>query len=261
MLCLYDSGVGGLSVASRLIQKRPNLAFTYLADNAFLPLGSKSQFEIKNRLQDVSSKVLLTHNLVVQVCNTASVNTVRYLQSEFLPTHFACQHKQVLGISKPILELVQSSALVGSRIGILATPATLKSNFYQSELKKLGFESFDLSADYLAMAIEKSDYNSCEKILKNLPQLDFDYVLLACTHYSWVIDLISTIFANSQIIDPADYIADKILTYIDKHSEYDSNRTKYHFEQIKLLTTGNELDFEKQIKKLGFEQNVLNYRI
>jgi glutamate racemase len=257
MLCLYDSGIGGLSVAIKLIQKRPNLAFTYLADTEFLPLGSKSKIEIKNRLEQVSTKVLTTHNLLIQVCNTGSVNTARYLQLDFLPKVFASPKKQILGISRPILELLESRVKPQSKVGILATPATLKSNFYQQELINLKFTAVELSADNLALAIEKKDYLACKNILQKLFVPDLDYVLLACTHYSWIQDLVQKVFPNSIVIDPADFISNQILLYIDQHVEYKSNLVG----PIDFLATGSEVDFESKIRQLGFEQKVKHFII
>jgi glutamate racemase len=277
MLCFYDSGIGGLSIIRHLIQKNPNLNFTYIADTKFLPLGSKTPTQILERLEEIGEYALSSHDLMIQVCNTASVNTARSLQTNFLPKNFSNQNKQILGISRPILELLsqldttktikkesqneiqekvfdQKKAQI--KIGILATPATIRSNFYQIELQKIGFEVVELTADGLAFAIENFDFEECKKILQKLPNQNLDYVLLACTHYSFVSELIVNHFKNSVIIDPSEFIADCILSYIDRHLEYSTKK-----ETSEIWYTGKDYNISKWLKYINYKVSIMHKNI
>ena len=258
----YDSGIGGLTIVQSFLNLTDDVNFVYLADTQFLPLGQKTSLQIRTRMEQVCSYLFQQCDLVVLVCNTASVNSIRYLQQQWLPQHFA--NKQVLGISKPILELLelQFSDLPTFNLfpnseptlAILCTQATAQSNFYQHEISQIGFKTSTWITSELATAIENQDYNQCRSILRDLKNQQVvipNYILLACTHYPIIKELIESVFESSVVIDPSQYIAQKLVKYIENHRELAPNLEGQH----SFLTTGDSLDFDNKLTNFFTKSN------
>ena len=246
----YDSGIGGLTIVQPFLSLVEDVNFVYFADTQFLPLGQKTPLQIKDRMEQVCSYLFQQCDLVVLVCNTASVNSIRYLQQQWLPQHFA--NKQVLGISKPILELLElqfsdlSTFNPNPTLAILCTQATAQSNFYQHEISQIGFKTSTWITSELATAIENQDYNQCRNILfqlKNQQIVIPNYILLACTHYPIIKDIIESVFESSVVIDPSQYIAQKLVRYIENHTELAPDLES----QQNFLTTGDSLGFDSKL--------------
>lgn len=229
MLGVYDSGVGGLNILSEIIKQNPNTSFQYFADTEVLPLGDKSSDFIKKRVE-LACEFLFKNgcNLVILACNTASVNSIRYLQNDWLPKNF--KGNQILGITKPLIEYLSEKYeyLKLEKGLLLSTLATHNSGFYQKEISKIGFTDLtSLPVQGLADAIEKNNSKKVDQILDELiisNQIEvakIKYLVLACTHYKWAIENIKLkFFEQIQIIDPSFFVALKLAQYWQKRPEY-----------------------------------------
>jgi glutamate racemase len=253
MLTFYDSGIGGLTIVKEYLKLNPSAKFEYYGDFEILPMGDKSQQQILNQIKQVATKVLTNSNLLVLACNTASVNTIRELQQSWLPNNFP--NKQILSISKPITELLESeySKCKDQNLVILATKATIDSGFYQQEFEQIGFASVlgvgcvglcdlieakisqtnqnpKLPSHYLSLDSIHNTINSIDnlnptnlKVRKYLEDLQLPancLILLACTHYPIIKDIIELVYPKSIVIDPSQFIAQKLIGYQKRHSEY-----------------------------------------
>ena len=220
MISFYDSGIGGKTILSKVLEIQPNLDIQYFADLQFMPLGSKSKIEIINRLKVICNFLFKNSDLIVLACNTASVNCIWELQNNWLPLHFP--KKQILGISKPIVEIFeQSNTDKMNKISILCTPATHQSGFYKYEIEKLGFKNVEsIPCLDLAFAIENRNQQAIESSLYNISQENCDILLLACTHYPIVKKQIQNYFPKAKILDPSYFIANRLFWYLHKHPEY-----------------------------------------
>ena len=249
MLGIYDSGIGGLTILKEILKISPSLNITYLADNANLPLGEKSLDEIQSIVQNGVEKLFdLGCNLVILACNTATVNTIRYLQQVWLPKSKWAKTHQVLGIGQPLLEILENRKLelVFKQGIMMATPATYKSGFYQSEVKQRGYSHLPvLSCLGLANAIETFNdleiHNNLENLFtqSKLELSQIKFVVLACTHYIWAKHQIKNVLGeNIEIIDSGLETALKLQKYLLKHSKYNSNNSSLNF-----YLTNPDLDY------------------
>ena len=249
MLTFYDSGIGGLTIVKEYLKLYPSAKIQYFADFDILPMGDKSQEQIINQIKTVAIDLFRNSNLLVLACNTASVNTIRELQQNWLPKHFP--NKQILSISKPITELLESKYLEfkNQKLVILATQATIDSGFYQQEFKKIGFESvLAIACPGLCGLIEaligieanssrlidpkqinqiirrieniKLEDSSLKRYLTNLKIPTGSLILLACTHYPIIKNQIAKVNPNCTIIDPSQFIAQKLVQYQYCHPLY-----------------------------------------
>jgi glutamate racemase len=238
MISYYDSGIGGLSIVKEILKLEPNLDIQYFCDYKFMPLGNKTSEQILERLKTVCSSLFQNSDLVVMVCNTASVNSIRHLQQVWLQEYFPT--KQILGISKPTVELLlekYSEYKNGFNL-ITGTTATHRSGFYQKEFKINGFDNvISIPSPTLCPEIEDKNTQSIEESINVIkdsigsqnPQL----ILLACTHYPFVLSTFQEVFPSSIIIDPSSYIASKNINYISRHPEFNSSKNS----NIRVLTS------------------------
>lgn len=131
---VFDSGLGGLVITKAFIEALPEYDYVYYGDTARLPYGEKTSGQILSYTIE-AIKFLIAQNcgLIIIACNTATSIALRYLQQRFIPS-FAPDIK-VLGVVIPTVE----EALLdnASKVGVLATNATVRSHIYREELHKL----------------------------------------------------------------------------------------------------------------------------
>jgi glutamate racemase len=252
MLTFYDSGIGGLTVVKEYLKVNPNANFHYYADLDILPMGDKSKEQIVSQIKTVAAKVFQNSDLMILACNTAGVNTIRELQQNWLPKHFPS--KQILSISKPITELLESRyfKFKDKKLIILATQATTDSDFYQKEFEQIGFQNvlavacpglcdliesvvaeclpFQKASQFLSrveivkiLALTEKPKREAiliQEYLKNLNLPQHCLILLACTHYPIIKDTIAAIYPSCTLIDPSKFIATRLVDYQSRHLEH-----------------------------------------
>ncbi len=228
MIGFYDSGIGGLTIFREIQKLYPNLPFQYLADTAILPIGDKTIDEIQKQVK-WGCTFLFEHGceIIILVCNTACVTSIRHIQQVWLPVAFPS--KQVLSITHPFIELVQSQITnLAPKQGLLmATQATYESGFYQHEFKNLGLQNLKaIPCPGLAQAIEQDNLQQIEALLKEyifinqLQPEQMDYILLACTHYPLATESIQKYFPTAKLLEPSLEVATSFLDYLERHKEY-----------------------------------------
>ncbi len=225
MIGFYDSGMGGQRIAD-MFGEASDIPYICYQDRESLPLGDKTAEQIINIVIAGIEKLFNQDcNLVILACNTASVTTIRYIQSTWLPQNYPS--KQVLGVTVPLREYLDILPELKIQKGLLlATQATIKTGFYQEYLAKAGYRLDYLSCPNLADAIEQDianqdiEYTESLRILQNLSKNitnKLNYIILACTHYGYIATQIQNILKVSQILDPSQYIANRVLDYVERH--------------------------------------------
>lgn len=207
---LLDSGVGGLTVVKKFIQKMPNESTIFIGDNAHIPYGDKSQDEII-ALTWQSVKFLLRQNvkLIVFACNTATAVAMKIIQKR---------------IDVRIVGVIQSGAKAAikatrnNNIASVATQMTTAIHAYQKAItnQRHNIRVNEIAAPKLVPLIEKNaGHNAYLKAIKealvSLNELDIDTLILGCTHYP----IIQTEFSEClgpeiQLIDPADQVVQDV---------------------------------------------------
>ena len=131
---VFDSGYGGLTVLSELLEKLPSYDYIYFGDNARAPYGNRS-FDVVYSYTLEAVEFLFSQGceLVIIACNTASAKALRTIQQNDL-VRFGTR-KRVLGVIRPCTEMI-SSVTSTNCVGVLATQGTVNSNSYGIELKK-----------------------------------------------------------------------------------------------------------------------------
>lgn len=215
-IALFDSGIGGLTVLKAIKQLLPDENIVYYADTAHLPYGSKTPQEI-NQFVDEIAHFLLDEDIkiLLMACNTSSalaIDTIR----KWYPV-------PVIGIIEPAISIINSDYPKDSKIGVIATPATIKSGVYQRRLSESGYLPFAEPATDLVSAIEGNmgdEYidKILNEYLSKFPE-DISALILGCTHYPIVTDNIRKILPGScDIINPAMAQALETKKYLEENN-------------------------------------------
>jgi glutamate racemase len=205
---VFDSGVGGLSVLRAIRAQMPEESVIYFGDQGHVPYGPRALQQVRDFSVGIT-RFLLSKGakIIVVACNTASAAALTYLRQVFLDVSFVGMEPAV----KPAAEQTQTKV-----VGVLATPATFQGALYASVVERFanGVELLQNTCVGLVQQIEKGDLNgtTTRKILEDAlhPMLEknIDTVVLACTHYPFVIPLIQEIVGEKvRVIDPAPAVA------------------------------------------------------
>lgn len=233
---IYDSGLGGLSVVRQIQRLLPQESIHYLADTARVPYGGRSAEEIKGfSLQILDYFVAQGVKLVLCACNTSSVL--------ILPEHQVYQGIPVLGLAQAGARLTAAR----QRVALLATEATVRSGGYVALVQQASPETEVLPwpcPDFVPL-VESGDWHSpaaqavVDRQLAALHQQAFDAVLLGCSHYPYLGDLIQQALGPLPLLDPAEILAQQTAEYLlRQHLLAPEGHRQDRFE-----TTGDPVSF------------------
>lgn len=224
---VFDSGVGGLTVVKELVQTLPFEDIIYYGDTARVPYGTKSRntiikFSIENALFLLKQNV----KLIVVACNTSSSVSLPALRRNF--------KVPVVGVIKPG---AYDAAMVcrNKRIGVIATTATIRSNAYSREIARIdpSVKIFSQNCPLLVPVAEESlredkiIIDIIEYYLKPLKQKRIDTLVLGCTHYPLLKNLISKFMGDSiTLVDSAASTAEYVKDLLSKQGVLNKRRLK-----------------------------------
>lgn len=182
-ILIFDSGVGGLSIAANLRHAMPGAEQIYLADTACFPYGALSEMQVNERCTSLIGRLQSQVNadLIVVACNTASTVVLPELRQKV--------QVPVVGVVPAIKPAAEVS--VNRGIGILATPATVQRR-YTDELIEQFAEDCQVTRighpDLVRWAEEKVSGKAVPMdlladVVQPLLEADVDTVVLGCTHY------------------------------------------------------------------------------
>ncbi|MFQ5728778.1 MAG: glutamate racemase [Waddliaceae bacterium] len=213
---IFDSGLGGLTVMKQAIKVLPNENFIYFGDTARVPYGDKSP-ETIIRYSFENAAFLLSHNikLLLVACNTASAYAIKDLQQQF---------------SLPIVDVIEPAVQQAvqitdnRRIAILGTRATINSGIYQKRIQeKLPFaEVFSIACPLLVPLVEENFHSHpatrmiIQEYLTPLKKQGVDTVILGCTHYPLLLELIREKLRDVTLLDSASACANAVVEQLEK---------------------------------------------
>lgn len=217
---IFDSGIGGLTVANAVSKLLPNEQLIYFGDTAHMPYGDKSKELISSYATRITD-FLLHHKkckAVVIACNTASAAAYETLRDKFKGV------VPVINVIDPMIEAVIADTAI-KHVGIIATKTTIGSGVYQEKFtrRKPELKYSALATPLLASMIEEGFYNNnishavLEKYLNDEALSGIDALVLACTHYPLIKNEIYTYYGGSvRIFDSAEVVAQKLKSIFEK---------------------------------------------
>lgn len=212
MIGIFDSGLGGLTIAGHIRRLSPTSDLLYFGDRARAPYGPRSSEEVREFSSEITRR-LLDHGtgVIVVACNTASAAALHPLRDEFPDTRFVGMEPAV----KPAASHTSSGV-----VGVVATAGTLNGPLYESVVARFGAGVTILSAacpDWvdLVEAGEMRTQRSAEAVARCLePLLDqgADRIVLGCTHFPLLEEDIARIVeGRAEIVDPGPAVAQQTI--------------------------------------------------
>jgi len=226
---IFDSGLGGLTVLKELKLQLPNESFIYFGDIKNLPYGNKSNKSILNYSHKISD-FLVSKNIkgLVIACNTASAIAYKKIDKLFqIP---------VYNVIDPCVEkAIQTTET--NHIAVIGTEATINAGTYQKKINKIDKKVNIISRPCpLFVPIveenlikEKFTYDIVKYYLKTIKNSDIDTLILGCTHYPFINNLIGRFLENKiKIISSSIVTAQHIKKQLSKRLLL--NQAKSHSE-------------------------------
>lgn len=210
-ILVFDSGVGGLSVARCIHETMPGAQLVYLADNAGFPYGDQPEPVVIERCTALIRKALeeIPCDVVVVACNTAS--------TVVLPRLRALIDVPVVGVVPAIKPAAGRTA--NRQIGVLATPATIRRPYLDRlveefagdcRVERIGHPALVCWAEQLVHGIPVPEAELRE-VLAPLKRSGVDTVVLGCTHYPLLLDVLKTALPEVRHwVDSGDAIARRV---------------------------------------------------
>lgn len=220
-LGIFDSGLGGISIARAIDEKFPDMDKLYLGDTLNLPYGSRSQEAIYQAcVRCMRAMFEQDCRLIIMACNTASARALRRLQQEFLPQYFP--NRRILGVVVPTIEEAIERGY--RKLAVIGTDYTINSAIYTHELTKINgdVEIVESCTPLLVPLIEGGGEKYLDLVLDDYlaftKNAGFDALLLGCTHYIHLKDRIRAHY-DFDVIAQDEIIPDKLALYLKRHPE------------------------------------------
>lgn len=233
---MFDSGVGGLSIARAVRELMPKVPITYVSDSAWFPYGMRSRGQIAERSETIARYLIERGaRVIVVACNTASNAAIVRLRKRFdLP---------FVGI-EPAVKVASDSGTY-RRVGVLCTIVTAGGPRYQHLLNRVaqGLEVFTVASRHLAGLVEQGGDARPEagalvaQEIKPLLDAQVEVIVLGCTHYAFLADLIQR-QAGVPVLEPSMAVARQVQRVYPTNDREPIVGSSLTIQSLDLHTTG-----------------------
>ena len=218
---IFDSGIGGLTVAKAVKDFLPNESIIYFGDTAHLPYGDKSTAAIQAYSVRITEMLLKEKCKVILIaCNSASSAAFE------LVTAYAGKKAKVFDVINPTVDYLREN-YENSNVGLIGTKQTVSSGVYSHKIKALdrGIKLKALATPLLVPMIEEGIYKDdisnsiLERYLSDDSLNDIESLILGCTHYPIIYSQIKSYYKSLSkkvdIIDSANTVAAALKSFLE----------------------------------------------
>ncbi len=228
---IFDSGIGGLTVAKEIVRQLPGESLIYLGDTARVPYGPRSKEVITKYAMELVNFLLGKKvKCLVVACNTIS--------AVVLPEIIKVSPVPIIGVVKPaVKKAVQVTK--NKKVGIIGTQGTIQSKAYEEKIKSLDPNIQVFSAGcplFVPLAEEGLHQHAVAKLvaedyLNELIAADIDTLVLGCTHYPLLLETIAeTMGPNVALVDSAEPTAEELKKILQERKLLSGNKNpNYEF--------------------------------
>lgn len=216
---IFDSGVGGLTVAREIMRQIPNERLVYFGDTARVPYGNKSK-ETVTKFSKQIIRFLKTQNVkaIVVACNTASAYALDEIEKELdIP---------IIGVVKPGAK-VAAEVTRNKRVGVIATAGTIQSQIYTEYIKGIN-ENIQVIGKACPLFVPLVEEGLLEdpvtdeiatRYLNELKDIDIDTLILGCTHYPLIRSTVGRIMGEGvTLVNPAYETAIELRSLLEREN-------------------------------------------
>jgi glutamate racemase len=251
---IFDSGIGGLTVAHALKEKLPNESIIYFGDTEHLPYGEKSAEALRNYSKKITQFLLEKKcKCIVIACNSASSVAFDVVKK-------TVKNIPVFNVIDPVIEKVSNSCN-SCKVGVIGTKATISSNIYKNKLNAKCPRAVvtALATPLLAPMIEEKFIGGdiSKKIianyLSNKELQGIDQLILACTHYPLIYNEIRDYYKGEiSVINSTNIVAEHIASELKNKTLLNNQfKPKYKFyvsNYTKAFEKSARFFFQEKIK-------------
>ena len=244
---IFDSGLGGISVWQALYKALPAESLVYLGDGKRCPYGSRTEAEVLQFTEEAVERLIAEGcKMVVVACNTATAVAIKTLRERYPEIPFVGLEPAV----KPAALKTQTGV-----IGVLATERSLHGDHFRRAEAKYGADVTILKCvgEGFVEAVENNLEHTTEtaelvrKAVLPLVEGGADKIVLGCTHYPFLRDVIAGVAGNGvEIIDSSDAVARRVEALLD---DFDLRADVANVAEYRFLTFADEAYAEKLQKK------------
>lgn len=253
---IFDSGIGGLTLASEVRKKLPEHSIIYFGDTAHFPYGEKSTTAIQSYAIKICNLLLEKGCEVILIaCNSASASAFELV-------------KEYVGSKAKVFNVIDSAVdyvakkYEGREVGLIGTKRTVSSNVYLTKLDACSKNVLlhSLATPLLAPMIEEGFFKkeiSDQIISEYLSHSNFDgieAIILGCTHYPLIKEAVSSFFGGRvEVIDSPEIVVNEMMAYLDPLSLHeDSSQDQFFvsdytesFKESTGIFFGEEIDLQE----------------
>ncbi|MDR0306143.1 MAG: glutamate racemase [Chitinispirillales bacterium] len=263
---VFDSGLGGLTVARELFRLMPNERIIYLGDTARVPYGGRSEETIRQYgLQDARVLMGMDIKLLIAACNTVSSVALDYLTRHI-------KEAPVIGVVQPGAKAAVLRT-AERKVGVVGTRATIASSSYAKAIQAIDpdIKVYGKACPLFVPLVEEGFFRhditrlTAQHYLYELMDLGIDCLVLGCTHYPLLMGVIQeTVGTRIQLLDSALWTAKEaqdILTRFEalapagvdglQESKFLVTDLTPHFETLARMLLGQNLP---KIEKINLEE-------
>lgn len=233
MIGIFDSGVGGISIYQSLVQNIPHTKFVYYSDQGHFPYGEKSESQIQQYAGEITEFLINKgSHLVVVACNSATISAIHFLRS-----HFTIPFIGTVPAIKPAALITKTG-----KIAVLLTHAASNGCAYQELVSHFteGVKVFSIQIPKVVHLVENNLMQLPDseeyffRILDDLEKMGIDTLVLGCTHFIFLRQLILDHYGDRFfIMDPA------IGVMKQTKKIYESLAVADEVEESQFFTSGN----------------------
>ncbi|MDX5422668.1 MAG: glutamate racemase [Hymenobacteraceae bacterium] len=215
---IFDSGIGGLTVAQAIMNVLPNERIVYFGDTAHLPYGDKSTAAIQAYAVKICDLLIKQHCKVILIaCNSASAAAYELVKE------YVGSKAKALNVIDPVVQYI-GQAYPGKTIGLIGTKQTVNSNVYRKKVDELNLdiELKSHATPLLAAMIEEGFFNDSisESVIHAYlsdPHLErIEALILGCTHYPLIKKQIERYYAGAvDVLDTSQIVAQHVKQYLE----------------------------------------------
>lgn len=253
---IFDSGIGGLTLAHAITEILPNESIIYFGDTAHLPYGDKSATAIQSYSVKICNLLLEKHcKLILIACNSASAAAYDLVKA------YVGSKAIVVNVIDPVIEYL-SKSWDQKTLGLIGTKQTVNSGLYSQKAADLhqGIEVKSLATPLLAPMIEEGFFNNkisasiIEEYLQNENLQHIEGLILGCTHYPLIKNQIEQFYqGKTQVIDTSEIVAEKIRSILIEQnlatpSKEKGDRQFFVSDYTKSFEQSTKLFFGEEIK-------------
>lgn len=252
---LFDSGIGGMTVARAVTRLLPRETLIYFGDTAHLPYGDKSTAAIQAYSIKICNMLIQQQcKLILIACNSASAAAFELVRE------YVGSKAKVLNVIDPVVDYLRER-YDGRTVGLIGTKQTVLSNVYKKKIDALDrhITLKSLATPLLAPMIEEGFFNNSisESIIARYlsdPALEgIESLILGCTHYPLIKKQISQFYGDRvEILDTSEIVAQSLKAWLDQHylcNEQGNGERQFYVSDYTLsFETSTALFFGNQIQ-------------